>query len=66
MLGGLGLNIKHYNNKTMVNRDYCLSQFLAFHYVFNDNIKFSEGLNRQKYVRIPNNAKTLVGNAEET
>ena len=27
---------------------------------------FAEGLNRQKYVRIPNSAKTLVANAEET
>lgn len=44
----------------MVNKDYCLSQFLAFRYVFNDDMVFAEGLNRQKYVRIPNSAKTLV------
>lgn len=50
----------------MVNKDCCLNQFLAFRYVFNDNMEFAEGLNRQKYVRIPNNAKTLVANAEET
>lgn len=50
----------------MVNKDYCLSQFLAFRYVFNHEMDFAEGLNRQKYVRIPNSAKTLVANAEET
>ena len=50
----------------MVNKDYCLSQFLAFRYVFNPEMDFAEGLNRQKYVRIPNSAKTLVANAEDT
>ena len=54
------------NQKIMVNKEYCLSQFLAFRYVFNHDMDFAEGLNRQKYVRIPNSAKTLVANAEET
>ena len=50
----------------MVNKDYGLSQVLAFRYVFNPEMDFAEGLNRQKYVRIPNSAKTLVANAEDT
>ena len=50
----------------MVNKDYCLSQFLAFRYVFNPEMDFAEGLNRQKYVRIPNSAKRHVANAEDT
>ena len=50
----------------MVNKGYCLSQFLAFRYVFKHEMDFAEGLNRQKYVSIPNSAKTLVANAEDT
>lgn len=50
----------------MVDRDYCLSCFLAFRYVFDSDMQFFESLPRQKYRRIPTSEKTLVGNVKET
>lgn len=50
----------------MVDKDYCLSSFLAFRHVFNDEKDFVDGLKRQKYVPIQNEAKTFVSNAVET
>lgn len=50
----------------MVDKNYCLSSFLAFRHVFNDEKDFVDGLNRQRYVPIQNDAKTLVSNAVET
>ena len=50
----------------MINKDYCLSSYLAFRYVVDDNMEFAEGLSHQKYQRIPNGDKTLVGSAYET
>lgn len=50
----------------MVNKDYCLSSYLAFRYVFNNEMDFAEGIKRQKYVPIPESKKTLIANAQET
>ena len=49
----------------MINKNYCLSSYLAFRYVVDDNMEFASGLSHQKYQRIPNSKKTLVSDATD-
>lgn len=50
----------------MENKDYCLSQFLAFRHVYDNDMEFTGKTRRRKYVPIPESAKTPVGGAEDT
>lgn len=50
-----------------IDKCLALSQYLAFRYVFDDVVFSSKQIGkRQHYKRIPNDAKTLVGSAEDT
>lgn len=50
----------------MIDKDYCLSSFLAFRYVFNNDMHFFKDIERQKYIPIPADEKTPVSDACET
>ena len=46
----------------MVNKDYCMSSFLVFRYIIDDNMDFYEHTKHQIYKLIPEDKRTLVWN----
>ena len=50
----------------MVDKDFCMSSFLAFRYIEDNQKQFAEGLHHQEIRTIPLSRKTFVGNAEDT
>jgi len=50
----------------MVDKEFCMSSYLAFRYVEDSEKQFFEGLHHQVASPIPFNRKTLVGNADDT
>ncbi len=47
-------------NKIMVDKEYCMSSFLALRYVENRNKDFFDGVRHQLYEQMPSSRKTLV------
>lgn len=50
----------------MVDKNFCMSSYLAFRYIEDNEKEFAEGLAHQKIHSVPLTAKTFVGNAEDT
>lgn len=50
----------------MVDKNFCMSSYLAFRYIEDNEKEFAEGLSHQKIHPVPLIAKTFVGNAEDT
>lgn len=50
----------------MVDKEFCMSSFLAFRYIEDSDKQFAEGLRHQVAHSIPLSRKTFVGNAEDT
>ena len=50
----------------MVDKEFCMSSFLAFRYIEDGDKQFAEGLRHQVAHSIPLSRKTFVGNAEDT
>jgi hypothetical protein len=44
----------------MIDKNYCMSSYLAFRYIVDDNIDFYEGLHHRPYHLIPENQRILV------
>lgn len=49
----------------MVDKEYCMSSFLALRYIEDENRDFAKDLEHQKYRQIPAAQKILVGTAQE-
>lgn len=49
----------------MVDKEYCMSSFLALRYVEDDDRNFAEGIEHQKYSQMPASEKISVGTAQE-
>lgn len=50
----------------MVDKNFCMSSYLAFRYIEDNEKEFAEGLAHQKIHSVPLTAKTFVGDAEDT
>ena len=50
----------------MVDKNFCMSSYLSFRYIEDNEKEFAADLHHQKVYPIPLSAKTLVGNAEDT
>lgn len=50
----------------MVDKEFCMSSFLAFRYIEDGDKQFAKGLRHQVAHSIPLSRKTFVGNAEDT
>lgn len=50
----------------MVDKEFCMSSYLAFRYIEDNGKQFAEGLHHQEAHSIPLSRKTFVGNAEDT
>ena len=44
----------------MKNKEFCMSSYLAFRYIIDDNTDFSEGITHRTYSLIPDNERVLV------
>ena len=42
----------------MINKDFCLSSYIAFRYIYDDNIHFYDGMNNKNYI-LPKNPKLV-------
>ena len=49
----------------MVNIDYCLSSYLAFRYIIENDVEFFEGLHHENYPSAPESELRLVATAHE-
>lgn len=49
----------------MVDKNYCMSSFLAFRYIVDQNKTFKEGLNHDNYIPVPNNDLIACGTAKD-
>lgn len=49
----------------MVDKNFCMSSYLAFRYIEKDGVDFAEGLHHENIVPVSDNEKTLVKSAEE-
>lgn len=50
----------------MVDKEFCMSSFLAFRYIEDNNKQFAEGLHHQEIHPIPLSRKTFVANVDDT
>lgn len=48
----------------MVDKEYCMSSFLALRYIENDEKEFCEGIKHQRYKQIPLEQKYFINSAE--
>ena len=49
----------------MTDKDYCISSYLAFRYIEDDNKDFYDGMHHKNIVPIPDNEKTFVKTSDE-
>lgn len=49
----------------MIDKNYCMSSYLAFRYIEKDDVNFYEGMKHKNIDAIPDNAKTFVKTADE-
>lgn len=48
----------------MIDKDFCLSSFMAFRYTYND-CEYFEGMHHQNFIPIPEKDKVLISNADD-
>ncbi|MBR3834787.1 MAG: asparagine synthase [Lachnospiraceae bacterium] len=49
----------------MIDKDFCMSSYLAFRYIEKEDVEFYKGLKHYNYIPIPDNKKILVENADQ-
>jgi len=49
----------------MIDKNYCMSSYLAFRYINRDDMDFFEGFHHENIMAVPENQKTLVKTAED-
>lgn len=49
----------------MINKDYCISSYLAFRYIERDDMDFYAGMHHRNINLLPDNEKTLVKTADD-
>lgn len=49
----------------MIDKDFCLSSFIAFRYIFKDDVDFYEGMNHENFKPLPENERIPVKTAED-
>ncbi len=51
--------------KTMINKKYCMSSYLAFRYIEKENMDFYSGMHHQNIKPLPDNQRILVRTADD-
>lgn len=49
----------------MINKDFCLSSYIAFRYIWKDGVDFAEGMHHENFRPIPLNERVAVATAED-
>ena len=49
----------------MVNKNYCMSSYLAFRYIEADNMEFKEGLHHKNFIPVQDNQKIICKTADD-
>ena len=49
----------------MVNRDFCLSSYIAFRYLWKDGVEFAEGFRHANFLPVPDSDRIPVRSAED-
>ena len=49
----------------MVNKDFCMSSYMAFRYIEKDDMEFYEGLKHQNFIPPSDNERILVKTADD-
>ena len=49
----------------MVNKDFCLSSYIAFRYIWKDGVDFAEGFRHANFLPVPDSERIPVRSAEE-
>ena len=49
----------------MVNKDFCLSSYIAFRYIWKDGVDFAEGFRHGNFLPVPDSDRIPVRSAEE-
>lgn len=49
----------------MVNKDFCLSSYIAFRYIWKDGVDFAEGFRHANFLPVPDSDRIPVRSAEE-
>lgn len=49
----------------MINKEYCMSSYLAFRYIVDDNVDFFQGIEHRRYTAIPEADRFIVHDEDE-
>ena len=49
----------------MIDKDFCLSSYIAFRYIWKDGVDFAEGMHHENFKPYPPEELIPVGTAEE-
>ena len=49
----------------MIDKDFCLSSYIAFRYIWKDGVDFAEGMQHENFRPIPLNKRVPVASAED-
>ena len=49
----------------MIDKDFCLSSYIAFRYLWKDGVEFAEGMHHHNFPSIPLNKRIAVASAED-
>lgn len=49
----------------MINKDFCLSSYIAYRYIFKEGVDFYEGMTHKNFIPIAPNKRVAVANADE-
>ena len=49
----------------MVDKDFCLSSYMAYRYTYKDGVEYAEGMHHQNYIPIANSEKVKIKTAKD-
>lgn len=49
----------------MVDKDFCLSSYMAYRYTYKDGVEYAEGMHHQNFTPIPNTEKVKIKTAKD-
>ncbi len=49
----------------MTDKDFCLSSYIAFRYIWKDGMEFADGMHHKLYKAIPDNERIAVATAAD-
>ena len=49
----------------MVNKDFCLSSYIAFRYIWKDGVDFAEGFRHANFLPVPDSDRIPLRRAED-